>query len=195
MGRDQDHGITIVDADVTPPAALRDHDLALVMSGRRSNENKLGGPEDDWFDRLFASVDPDGRPTVDHVVLEADGARRRNVKAPAPHEPVIPARTTHVIVVIGADALDRVIEDQAHRPMRVAAAAGCSPYDRLTADRAARLLTHPDLGGRKDVPTDAWFGVLISKVGPAEQRVADDLAAILRSQAVPVHQVPLRPRP
>jgi uncharacterized NAD-dependent epimerase/dehydratase family protein len=52
---------------------------------------------------------------VDLVVIEADGARTMPAKAPAGHEPVIPPNVTLVITVIGADALDRVIEDQCHR--------------------------------------------------------------------------------
>lgn len=97
------------------------------------------------------------------VVIEADGARGHPAKAPADHEPVIAALSTLVIAVIGADALGRVIADQCHRPLRVAAIVGCQPYERLTPERAAALLCS-DRGGRKQVPAGARFGVLITKV-------------------------------
>ena len=42
---------------------------------------------------------------VDHVIIEADGSRRRPFKAPADYEPVVPSTTTTMVSVIGADAL------------------------------------------------------------------------------------------
>jgi molybdenum cofactor cytidylyltransferase len=118
------------------------------------------------------------------VVVEADGARSMVVKAPAAYEPVLPAGVTHVIAVIGADALDRVIEDVAHRPMLVAAVCGCGPYERLTVERAAALLTS-ERGGRKAVPAGALFAVAITRVGPAQQRLAEALAEALAADGVP----------
>jgi len=53
----------------------------------------------------------------DHIIVEADGSKRRPIKAPAPYEPVIPRETTRVIGVIGLDALGKAItEDYVHRP-------------------------------------------------------------------------------
>ena len=100
----------------------------------------------------------------DLVVVEADGARGKVVKAPADHEPVIPSSTTLLIVVIGADALDRVIEDVAHRPMLVAAVCGCGPYERLTVARAARLVTSSS-GSRKGIPLTARQLVAVARGG------------------------------
>ena len=97
------------------------------------------------------------------VVIEADGARGHPAKAPADHEPVIPAATTLLVAVIGADALGRVIADQCHRPLRVAAVVGCRPYERLTPERAATLLTS-HRGGRKGLPDGARFAVVVTKV-------------------------------
>lgn len=116
----------------------------------------------------------------DLVLCEADGARHKLVKAPAGHEPVIPASTTVVAFVMAAEAIDRVIEDVAHRPMRTAAAAGCGPYERLTPERAARLLTSP-IGARKSVPADARLELVIT-VRPdvdADHVKSERLAALL----------------
>ncbi len=99
----------------------------------------------------------------DTIVVEADGARHRPFKAPANFEPVFPSQTTLVLAVIGADALGRVIADQCHRPLRVAAVAGCSPYERLTPQRAATVLTAPD-GSTKGCPGHARKVVVITKV-------------------------------
>ncbi|MEL7155128.1 MAG: hypothetical protein AAFN30_00860 [Actinomycetota bacterium] len=58
---------------------------------------------------------------------------------------------TAVVSVIGAGALGRVIADRCHRPLRIAALAGCSPYRRLTPAAAAAVILHPR-GGRRLAP-------------------------------------------
>jgi len=103
------------------------------------------------------------RPSVHHVLVEADGSRMRPVKAPADHEPVIPPESTLVIPVVGIDALARPISDTAHRPARVSALTGLPPDVRLTPDAIAQLLTHPS-GGLKNVPDTARVIPLINKV-------------------------------
>lgn len=127
--------------------------------------------------------DDDALRGADLVVVEADGARSQMVKAPAAHEPVIPKRATHVIAVIGADALDRVIEDVAHRPMLVAAVCGCRPYERLTVQRAATLMAS-ERGGRKSVPIGAQFAIAITRVGTAQRDLAEGLARLLAAGGI-----------
>jgi probable selenium-dependent hydroxylase accessory protein YqeC len=51
----------------------------------------------------------------DVVLTEADGARGKPLKFPAPHEPVIPPFTDWVFVVAGFDALSGAIEDTVFR--------------------------------------------------------------------------------
>jgi probable selenium-dependent hydroxylase accessory protein YqeC len=131
----------------------------------------------------FAALD------ADLVVVEADGARSMRVKAPAVHEPAIPDAATLVVAVIAADALDRVIEDVAHRPMRVAAVCGCGPYERLTVERAATLLAS-EQGGRKGVPPGARFAVAITRIGPAQQALADQLATALAAHRIHAVRLP-----
>jgi molybdenum cofactor cytidylyltransferase len=125
----------------------------------------------------FAAID------ADLVVVEADGARSMRVKAPAVHEPVIPDSATLVVAVIAADALDRVIEDVAHRSMRVAAVCGCNPYERLTVERAATLLAS-EQGGRKGVPPGARFAVAVTRIGSAQRVLAAQLAAALGARRI-----------
>ena len=126
-----------------------------VLAWRTTDERKALGYSPEEVDRWFAAG------VADHIVVEADGARRRPFTAPAPWEPPIPATSTHVVACIGADALGYVIADRVHRPLRVAAAAGCSPYQRLTPARAARALTSP-VGMMKNVPESARFTVAVA---------------------------------
>jgi molybdenum cofactor cytidylyltransferase len=120
------------------------------------------------------------------LVTEADGSRMRPFKAPAEHEPVIPAETTLVLLVVGADALGRPLDaEHVHRPERVSLLSGARPGATVTPEVVARVLTHPD-GGRKHVPAGARLVVLINKV----ETLADDAPArataalLLRESAI-----------
>ncbi len=176
-------GWAVVAGTTTKVAVEQAADLpGFLHSG--AVEDKLTGAADDVV-RAAATMH-------DLVVVEADGSRSKVVKAPARHEPVVPTCATQVIAVIGADALDRVIEDVAHRPMLVGAVCGCSPYGRLTVERAERLLTDPERGGAKGVPAGARFAVAITRIGPAQQRLADELAARLAARGVAAVRLPVR---
>jgi len=151
-------------------ATSLDH-AGAVLAWKSADRRKALGFEPGVVDRWHSLS------IADHIVVEADGARRRPFTAPAPWEPPIPAATTHVIACIGADVLGYVIADRLHRPLRVAAAAGCSPYQRLTPERAATALTST-VGMRKNVPAAARFTVVISGADPADAQV-DELAGHL----------------
>ena len=60
---------------------------------------------------------------ADCVLVEADGSAGLPLKAHAPHEPVIPAESGRVILVLGASGFGRPIRETAHRPERYAALA------------------------------------------------------------------------
>ncbi len=153
-------------------ASALDHDGAVLVWRAAAGRKALGfapAEVDRWF-----SVG-----AADHMVVEADGARRRPFTAPAPWEPPIPSSSTHVVACIGADALGYVIADRVHRPLRVAAAAGCSPYQRLTPARAAAALTSP-VGMLKNVPGSARFTVAVAGAEPGAPQVAELVAELDR---------------
>jgi molybdenum cofactor cytidylyltransferase len=113
------------------------------------------------------------------VTVEADGSRKLPVKAPADHEPVIPACATLVVPVVGIDAVGRTLsEDAVHRPERIRAALGLPPsaVGRLTPRRIVRLLLHPQGGDKGRLPT-ARRTVLINKVERPEELAAARLMA------------------
>jgi molybdenum cofactor cytidylyltransferase len=169
MGADQQDGHPVLidpsDRDVITAAATE----PVVVWSRVEGQKAIGVDParcDAWF------------TAVDHVVVEADGSRQSPFKAPANFEPVMPRTTTVVTSLIGIDAIDRVIADRCHRPMRVAALAGVRPYDRLTVDGAAKVLRH-ERGQRRSVPPGARFVVVVTKVDAASMgwfvELADEL--------------------
>lgn len=144
----------------------------LFVVGVQSGE-KYAGYEPDEIDRIF-------RETSAHFVLvEADGARRKSIKAPAEHEPVTPSRATLVVAVAGLDAVGRPIADVAHRPELVAGLLECDPTDELTPGGLAAVLAH-QRGGLKDIPAGAKAVVAITKVRPQDAALADQIVRILR---------------
>lgn len=176
MGRDRTGGFpTVIGSSTAKHQAQLTDTLAqtgVALAWKSADSRKAVGFSptvvDNWFSAAIA----------DHIVVEADGARRRPFTAPAPWEPPIPQSSTHVVACIGAEGLGYVIADRLHRPLRVAAAAGCSPYDRFTASRAAAAIVNP-FGMMKNVPATAQFTVAITKADPADAQVtelADELS-------------------
>lgn len=172
MGADQHLGrrllVAPTDDEVVAAAQL---DPVMVWSGIDGHKAIGVDPArcDAWFRR------------VDHVVIEADGSRRLPFKAPSDYEPIIPSTATLMISVIGADALGKVIADRCHRPLRVAALAGCRPDVRLEPAMAATVILHAR-GAVKALPPGAELAVAINKVDTHNAELVDRLVDELRAR-------------
>ncbi len=78
------------------------------------------------------------------ILVEADGAKRRPVKAPAAHEPVVPHCTAITVGVIGLDALDKPLTPAfAHRPELMAKVTGLDPGRPITEQTLLSLIGSP----------------------------------------------------
>lgn len=117
-------------------AAMEDR---LLCAGRPIPGGKLTEPElpvaelAAWFD---------------YVLIEADGAAGRPLKAHAPHEPVIPPEAAQVIHVIGASGFGEPVAQAAHRPERYARLAGVSEAECASPETEAAVLRAEGLGGQ-----------------------------------------------
>ncbi|MBU6422695.1 MAG: putative selenium-dependent hydroxylase accessory protein YqeC [Chloroflexota bacterium] len=127
------------------------------------------------------ALDPDGKligvvpasvawlaklPAIDHVLVEADGARGKPFKAPRRGEPVIPAVATLVVIVVGIDAVGRRLRAAAHHAAPVRRIVDVGEDDHLVASTIARVLLHPS-GGARGVPRGARVVYLINKADTA----------------------------
>jgi molybdenum cofactor cytidylyltransferase len=131
------------------PTSLRGYGQALAMAGPAGELGKLAGLTPETICRV-AALDE-----VGVVVVEADGSRERPLKAPAVHEPAVPACATHVVTVAGVAAVGQPLNDATvHRPEIAAALIGMHRGDILTAEAVAALLVHPQ-GARKGCPPGA----------------------------------------
>jgi len=108
----------------TVKARLARYGSATVIQ-ERLRDDKLSGIEPVMIDPL--------RSLADCVVLEADGARKRSLKAPADHEPALPEETTLAVVLVGLDVLDqRLDSDHVHRLEVVTRLSGTAPGMEVT---------------------------------------------------------------
>ena len=136
---------------------------------------KLSGYAPDFIDRLHAAQ------LFKWIIIEADGAGRRPLKAPAPHEPVIPACTHWVVSVVGLNALGQPLEDRwVFRPERFARLSGLRETTPITAEAVAKILLHPD-GIMKGTPPTAAQVVFLNRADTPERiRQGRQIAAILQ---------------
>jgi molybdenum cofactor cytidylyltransferase len=164
----------------TVSSALAAHRHVLVIGATDPDTGKADGVSLDLFRRLRAWF-----PRA-CLLNEADGSRMRPFKAPAEHEPVIPAETTLVVPVVGADVFGKPLDaEHVHRPELVGALAGAPPRATITPAVVARVLAHPE-GGRKGVPAGARVVVVINKVESLPDRTPAHETAerLLREPAI-----------
>jgi molybdenum cofactor cytidylyltransferase len=127
---------------------------ALFLSAGTTPDGKLRGIDPEAVDSRLSSL-------ADAVLIEADGSRQTPIKAPAEHEPVIPASTTLVVPMVGLDALGRGIRaPEVHRPELLRAVTG---HKIVTTTAVVRLITSPE-GGLKAIPPRAGVRPILNKV-------------------------------
>jgi len=156
------------------PAALATYRHVIVAGGIIVEQDKVQGVSPGLLDRIAA------QPAVDAVIVEADGSRRLPFKAPAPHEPVIPASATIVVPIVGLDVLGQPLDaEHVHRPQLVAELTGAAPGDPVTPAIIAAVLVHPR-GGAKEAPPAARLIPFLNKVeDEATLAAAREIARLL----------------
>lgn len=96
------------------------------------------------------------------VLVKADGARTRWLKAPDDDEPQLPPAVDTVVPIASARVVDEPLAaERVHRPDRVAAVTGLDPGDEITTADVATVLASED-GGLKDVPDGARVVPLVN---------------------------------
>lgn len=115
------------------------------------------------------------------ILVEGDGAARKPLKAPAAHEPVIPASCDCVIVVAGLDGVGQPLdEDHVHRADLFANLSGLAPGEVVTPAALATVLAHP-CGGLKGVAEGARVFVFLNKADTHPSRnIAETVATQLK---------------
>jgi len=113
------------------------------------------------------------------LLIEADGARGRSLKAPEKHEPVIPDFIDLVVPMAGLDVMGQAIEsDAVHRSELVAALLRARQKSKIGPAELAALLAAED-GGLKSVPGGAEVRVVLNKSAGAALEPGRQVAQML----------------
>jgi probable selenium-dependent hydroxylase accessory protein YqeC len=155
-------------SDAGIDSALRDHGRATIL-GRRVRSDKLEGLSPDRVDALASRADL--------VLVEADGARGRSLKAPAPHEPVVPASASVMVVLAALDVLGTPAGGEAvHRPEIVARLTGLGADEPVTEGAVAACLAHAE-GYPARIRAGLRAVVFLNKVEDAAREAAAERIA------------------
>lgn len=137
----------------------------VTIIGREvSKEKKLLGLNKEIVEEIH------NRNLFDYILVEADGSKRKSIKAPADHEPAIPNRTDRVIGLIGLDSIGKKInEENVHRPEIFCNITNSKKEDRITEDKILNLLTK-NKGLFKDVPQKSKKYIMLNKADDEERK-------------------------
>jgi probable selenium-dependent hydroxylase accessory protein YqeC len=136
-------------------AGVRQHRHITIAGSRNERGKLLSVPPDVPALLLLQDV-------ADAVLIEADGARHRMIKAPAEYEPVIVPETNVALLLMSAQSINQPLSEEiAHRPERIAAIMGIQIGDTLTPHVIARLMMS-EQGALKSVPESARAYLLIT---------------------------------
>jgi molybdenum cofactor cytidylyltransferase len=124
------------------------------------------------------------RPDVDVVLVEADGSRSLPFKAPGQYEPVVPESTTILVPIAGLNSIGQPLDEaHVHRSELAAALAQQPLGSAITPQTLARVLSHPQ-GGGKNCPPGARLVPILNKTDTEEAiRNANETAADLLTYA------------
>lgn len=156
-------------------------------------------PEDGLFITAAKAALPNGKlqgytpheietltPLFDHIIVEADGAAGKAVKAPNDAEPVYPLLTDIVIGVIGLDCLGKPITDEfVHRAPLFADITESQCGDIITAQHIIRLIRHP-YGLFRGAPPKAEEIVFLNKYDTLVSINKDGVTVVTQNSSVPV---------
>ncbi len=129
-----------------------------------NEHNKVTGINSGYLDRIFENN------IFDYILIEADGAKRKPIKAPAGHEPVIPSKTTMTIGMIGLDSINKPLnEENVHRADIFAAVTGGELGSIIDENMIAELILS-EKGIFKNSPAHSRKTIIFNKAEELSKR-------------------------
>ena len=130
----------------------------ITIARERLESGKLKGVSSNLVNDLWSSNE------IDYIIIEADGAAGRPIKAPREGEPVIPSSTTLVVAILGLDGVEKEVnEENVFEVERVSKLTGIPVGDKMTDEAMAVLMTHPE-GIFKGAPSSSRVIAFLNKV-------------------------------
>ena len=147
---------------------------ALVALGNAARPDRIQSVPPHVLDAVFAGTAAD-------VLNEADGARMKPFKAPASHEPVLGRSTTLAMIVVGSDAIGRVVDDEhVHRPEMIRAVTGLREGDFIDGVAVAGVARYYRMKIHEQAP-HARCALLLNKLDRASGAEVDAIAGAIRT--------------
>jgi probable selenium-dependent hydroxylase accessory protein YqeC len=145
---------------------LRQYRHIAAAAGRDPESGKLSGLAPEEIDRLEASR------AFDWIIVEADGAAGRPLKAPAAHEPVIPSGSGWVVGMVGLQAVGNPLTEQwVFRPEVFSRITGLAPGAAITEEAVAAALAHRS-GVLKGASADSRCMAFLNRADSSGRRAA-----------------------
>lgn len=157
----------------------------ITLAGERLGSGKLKGLSSGFLNNLWNSYE------IDAIIIEADGAAGRPVKAPKEGEPVIPSGTTLVMALLGVDGVGIALTDEnVFQAERISKITGIPAGGKMTEEGMALLMTHPE-GLFKSAPDSSRLTAFLNKVDISEGLVKARKIArnIFEKKAVKIERV------
>ena len=130
----------------------------ITLASERIEGKKLKGLSPEAVVMLW------GLDGIDYLIVEADGAAGRPVKAPREKEPVIPSATTLVVAIVGMEAVGTKVDElHVFQPERISKLTGVPLGGKLDEEAVAVLMTHPE-GIWKGAPSTSRVVAFLNKV-------------------------------
>ena len=131
------------------------------------------------LDRMYAER------IADVILVEADGAAHKPVKAPNQTEPVIPDCTSLCIGVVGLDCLTQTLtEEHVHRHILFSKLTGCKVGEEITPLHLQTLACSPD-GLFKNCPAQCSRHVLFNKSDAVPKHTLSTLRTLCPPASTP----------
>jgi len=154
--------------------ALFPTDATIVYSGQSDSREKLIGYPPDVIDAVFRAG------VFDRILVEADGSRRKPLKAPNAHEPVFPGSSDGVVIVVGLNGIGQILcEENLFRADIWAGRSGLNIGEPVTPVSVAGMIGDPN-GLARGCPDGAMRAAFLNRAdSPETLRHAREILRIL----------------
>ena len=147
--------------DCLHPSGYAQKKSVILVTGPEK-KNRLTSLSDDELAGLAEYCKSHSLP----LLIEADGARGKPLKAPKAHEPVIPDFVDTVVVVAGLSGVGKGLEETVYNAERFGEL-GVGNWEKVTPEMLANVLMHEE-GGLKGIPSHARKIALLNQADTPE---------------------------
>lgn len=131
----------------------------VLLTGPANADDRLSGLEPSVLHTIYQYCREKGAS----LLVEADGARERPIKAPAAYEPTIPPWVDHVVVMAGLIGLGQPVNaETVHRPEIFTHLTGLHPGETIKTEHLVTVLGSQS-GGLKGIPEGAGRNVFLNQ--------------------------------